>query len=204
MNTNKNDLESEILFIKKIMRESRSATLDNGKYYILWGLIASFSCIASYINSNVKTEYNGNFIWLPLMAAGWIISIYWGFKDSRKEKNKTLGKKVINGVWAAVGLAALVLIVPGQISHSILYFSICPIIAILLGMGYFICGVVYSDKMLKIFAILWWLGASWMFFIQDMRVLLVHGILLLLLQVIPGLILFSKWKKELALNAANA
>jgi hypothetical protein len=60
MNAN---LESEILFIKKIMNESRKSALDNGKYYILWGVLISVACFANYFNNKMSLDFNPNYFW---------------------------------------------------------------------------------------------------------------------------------------------
>ena len=194
MNAN---LESEILFIKKIMQDSRRSALDSGKYYILWGVLIGISCIVNYFSYKFGSEISPNYFWLTFIGIGWVTSIYWGFKDSKKRKNLSLGKKVISAVWSACGISAIVITIAGQVSGSISGSSICALVTTIFGVGYFVAGVVYSDKMLVTLSFVWWAAASWMFFIKGIEVLLVYGLFLLLFQVIPGFVLNYKWKKEL-------
>ncbi|MBX7044625.1 MAG: hypothetical protein K1X86_02210 [Ignavibacteria bacterium] len=197
MDTN---LESEILFIKKIMQDSRRSALDSGKYYILWGVLIGFACLVNYFLYKSGSEISPNYFWLSFIVTGWIVSIYWGYKDSRKRKNTSLGKKVISAVWTACGISAIVITIAGQVSDSISGASICALITTIFGVGYFVAGAVYSDKMLVTLSFAWWAAASWMFFIKGIEVLLVYGLFLLLFQVIPGFVLNNKWKKELLLK----
>lgn len=194
MNAN---LESEILFIKKIMNESRKSALDNGKYYILWGVLISVACFANYFNNKLSLDFNPNYFWGVCILTGWIFSIIWGYEDSKKAKTYSAGNKTVSALWASLGIAMLVIVVAGKVSGSISYASISPLIAAVLGVGYFTSGVMYSDKMLKLMAFCWWGASIVMFNISGVEVLLANGIFLLAFQVIPGLILFSKWKKEL-------
>lgn len=197
MNAN---LESEILFIKKIMNESRKSALDNGKYYILWGVLISIACFTNYFNIKMGFDFNSNYFWAVCILAGWVTSIYWGYKDSKKAKTYSAANKTISALWASLGIAMLVIVVAGKVSGSISYASISPLIAAVLGVGYFTSGVMYSDKMLKLMAFCWWGASAVMFNIKGVEVLLANGIFLLVFQVIPGLILFSKWRKELSVN----
>ncbi|MBN8570378.1 MAG: hypothetical protein J0M18_12170 [Ignavibacteria bacterium] len=199
MNAN---LESEILFIKKIMNESRKSALDNGKYYILWGVLISVACFANYFNNKMSLDFNPNYFWGACILAGWVFSIFWGYKDSKKAKTYSAANKTISALWASLGIAMLVIVVAGKVSGSISYASISPLIAAVLGVGYFTSGVMYSDKMLKIMAFCWWGASVVMFNIKGEEVLLANGIFLVAFQVIPGLILFSKWKKELTVVEA--
>lgn len=204
MNNEKLNVESEILFIKKIISDSRKSALDSGKYYILWGILIGVSCIVNYFVFSQSVEINPNYIWFPLLALGWALSIYWGYSDSKKRKNTSLGKKVISAVWSACGIAAMVIAVAGQISGTISGGAICALITTVFGVGYLVAGAVYSDKMLITLSFVWWAAASWMFFIKGIEILLIYGLFLLLFQVIPGFILNAKWKKELTLNVENA
>jgi len=199
MNAN---LESEILFIKKIMNESRKSALDNGKYYILWGVLISVACFANYFNNKMSLDFNPNYFWGVCILTGWVFSIIWGYKDSKKAKTYSAANKTISALWASLGIAMLVIVVAGKVSGSISYASISPLIAAVLGVGYFTSGVMYSDKMLKLMAFCWWGASVVMFNISGVEVLLANGIFLLAFQVIPGLILFSKWKKDLAVVEA--
>lgn len=199
MNAN---LESEILFIKKIMNESRKSALDNGKYYILWGVLISVACFANYFNNKMSLNFNPNYFWGVCILTGWIFSIFWGYTDSKKTKTYTAGNKTVSALWASLGIAMLVIVVTGKTSGSISYASISPLIAAVLGVGYFTSGVMYSDKMLKLMAFCWWGASVVMFNISGVEVLLANGIFLVAFQVIPGLILFSKWKKELTVVEA--
>jgi hypothetical protein len=182
------------------MNDSRKSALDGGKYYILWGVIIGISCIVNYFIYSNGSDISPNYFWFPFIGIGWAISIYWGYKDSKKQKSISLGKKVISAVWSACGLAALVIAIPAQISGTISGSAICGLITAVFGIGYLVAGVVYSDKMLVTLAFVWWLAASWMFFVNGIEILLIYGLFLLLFQVIPGFILNFKWKKELTLN----
>jgi len=201
MDTN---LESDILFIKKIMQDSKKSALDSGKYYVLWGVLIGFACITNYFLFKFDADVSPNYFWFSYIGIGWAFSIYWGYKDSRKRKSTSLGKKVIAAVWTACGISAMVISIIGQASGSISGASICALITAIFGVGYFVAAAVYSDKMLLILSFVWWAAASWMFFIKGIEVLLVYGIFLLLFQVVPGFVLNYKWKKDLALNTGNA
>lgn len=199
MSTN---VESEILFIKKIIAESRKSALNNGKYYILWGAVISIASLANYFSFKFNLNINSNYYWGACIFAGWAFSGYWGYKDGKNPKSTGLASKVTPALWASLGITIMVIVLAGIISGSVKYASISPLVAAVAGIGYFTSGAIYSDKMLKILAFCWWGAAAVMFNMHGIEVLLANGIFLILFQVIPGFILFSKWKKDLAVSNA--
>lgn len=197
MSTESTNIESEILFIKKVMNNSRKAALDNGKYYILWGIIVSLASLMTYANYKLDFGFNSNYFWGACFLIGWVFSIYWGINDRKKSRTHSTGNKTIAALWGSLGIAMIVIAIGGKLSGAINYTAISPLIAGILGVGYFTSGTMYSDNMLKVMAFCWWGASIVMFNITGVEVLLANGIFLLAFQVIPGLILFSKWKKEL-------
>lgn len=205
MSTENTNIESEISFIKRIMNDSRKSALDNGKYYILWGVVISIASLGAYFNYKLGFNFNSNYFWGVSILTGWIFSGYWGIRDSKKSKTHSTADKTIAALWASLGITMVVIALGGKLSGAIHYSSISPLIAAVIGVGYFTSGTIYSDRMLKVMAFCWWGASIVMFNITGIEVLLANGIFLLAFQVIPGLILFSKWKKELNnINMQNA
>lgn len=200
MDTN---LESEIQFIKKIMQDSRKSALDNGKYYILWGVLFSFASLTNYFNYKLNFGFNSTYLWGVCILTGWVFCGYWGIRDGKKSKISSTANRTLAALWSSLGISMVVIIFGGKFAGAISYASISPLVAGILGVGYYTSGTMYSDSMLKAMAYCWWAASIVMFNITGQEVLLANGIFLLAFQVIPGLILFSKWKKELALNVES-
>lgn len=195
-------LESEISFIKKVMEDSRQATLDNGKYYILWGVVVGIASILTYIG--VKQNLEGNFInwvWMNCIVIGWVLSFIFMFKDRKKERNKTFAGKMIMHTWIGAGITMAVLSFVGIPAKVIPYAAICPIIAAVSGGANYISSRLQKSTFILVVAFGWWIGAGIMFFMEGIDVILFYGILLSLFSIIPGLVLYFRWKKELTAEA---
>lgn len=194
-------LESEISFIKKVMEDSRRATLDNGKYYILWGVIVGIASILTYIG--VKQKIEGNFInwvWMNCIITGWVFSIIFGIKDRKKERNKTFAGRMIMHTWIGAGFTMAVIAFVGIPAKVIPYDAICPVIAAIAGGANYISSRVQKSPFILVVAFGWWIGAGIMFFMKGIDIILFYGILLSLFSIIPGFVLYFRWKKELATN----
>lgn len=199
----KEEAEFNLAFIKQIMVDSRRSTIDNGKYYLLWGIVIGIASMANYLivkNADELTKDINNFtgwIWANAILVGWVFSIVWGIRDGKKAKNKTMAGKIIGILWLGMGITGFILAMAGTISGSISPWSFCPLFAGLLGYGNFVSGTIHDSWMMKVMAFGWWAGAVWMFFIRSVDVLAVYSIFLFLFSIIPGIILYFKWKKEL-------
>ena len=75
---------------------------------------------------------------------------------------------------------------------------ISPMISVVLGIAYFVSGFLYDSKWISFLSFGWWGGAIIMFFYPGMQVFLVMSLMLILLQIVPGIILYIKFRKEYA------
>jgi hypothetical protein len=197
-------LESEISFIKKIIDDSRQATLDNGKYYILWGVIVGIASILTYIG--VKNNIDGNFInwvWMNCIIIGWVLTFIFMFKDRKKERNNTFAGKMIMHTWVGAGVTMAVIAFVGITTKVIPYDAICPIIAAIAGGANYISSRVQRSGFILAVAFGWWAGSALLFFMDGIEIMLVYGILLSLFSIIPGIVLYFRWKKELPIENMN-
>ena len=65
-----------------------------------------------------------------------------------------------------------------------------------LGIAYFTSGAIQQLKWLKNIAFGWWAGAIYLFIFPSVHTLLIFAIMMICLQVVPGLILNRKYKKN--------
>jgi len=77
---------------------------------------------------------------------------------------------------------------------------ISPLIAVLLGTGYLVCGVLYGKSWVSYLSMGWWGGAILMFYMQNLETLLIMIGMLIVLQIIPGIILYREFKIERAIT----
>lgn len=197
--TESSQAELELSVIKKIMEDSRSAVLNNGWHYIFWGIIVSAALLTNYVMAIMKiaVTYQG-MMWFILMTSAAITGTIIERYADKKRKVKTFAGKLLSSLWIAGGIAMFMFGFMGTISGAYNPVYICPIISTVLGVTYFTSGAIQQLKWLQMISFGWWTGAIFTFIFPGMHTLLIFAAMMIGFQVIPGIIINRKWKKEFA------
>jgi hypothetical protein len=190
------DAQQELAFIKKVMTDSRKILIDDGKGTIFWGLLISFGLLITYLSIAQNWETFLSWFWPVLIAFGWTYTIITEIRHERKRRVKTFAGKIMGAVWIAFGISATILGFVGTVSGAYHSVIISPLIAVLLGTGYLVSGLLYGKSWVSYLSIAWWGGAIVMFFMQSLETLLIMIGMMIFFQVIPGIILYREFKKE--------
>jgi len=84
----------------------------------------------------------------------------------------------------------------GTISGAYNPVYICSLISIVLGVAYFTSGSIQQIKWLKMLSFGWWAGSVFTFLFPSVHTLLIFAIMMFCFQIIPGVILYKKWKNS--------
>lgn len=194
---NNSHIESELHVISRIMQDSRNVIIDNGVHYIFWGVLVTCALLINY--AMVMLSYSvqqAGMMWFVMMTAGAITDYFIVRRRERQRKVSTFAGKVLSSLWAAAGFCMFMFGFIGVITGAYNALYICPIISVVLGMTYYISGVIQQIKWMQFLTAGWWLGALYMFAFPTRHTLLLFAIMLILFQVTPGIILYRQWKKE--------
>lgn len=192
--------QEELAFIRKVMSDSRTIIYDDGKPGIVWGIIVALGMLATYIDAMTELHFEVAWLWIGLSALGWAYIYYYRRTKIKKYRMRTLAGKMIGAIWGScglcIGLTITLTYVAPQISgewviHPIALTSIC---SILVGMAYYITGIVYGKAWVGNISYGWWLGAIVMLFWPSVHVLLIYAGMLIAFQVVPGIILYRDSK----------
>ena len=194
------DAQQELAFIKKVMADSRRVTAENGLDYIVWGVIVALGLFGTYALDRLHaTEWAiGGWIflalWIAVMGGGWAFSLIRYLRYQRRAHVHTLAGRMLGSIWLACGIAIMMFIFiggPTKLNDP------SPVIATVLGMGFFLSGILLGSLPLKVASICWWLGAVVMFFNRTYPhiQLLIFGSMMVLFQIVPGVILYRKWNQ---------
>ena len=190
--------ELELSLIKKMMEDSRRLNIDNGIHYIFWGILVTIALLINYTMLLLKVP--GNYIglaWFILMLSGALIDGIIGRRQSKSSKVTTFTSRIMGSLWFASGIAMFMYGFLGTITKAYNPVFICPIISTSLGISYFTSGSIQQIKWLQNISFGWWAGAAIMFIFPSVHTLLIFAIMMISLQVIPGLILNKKSKQDL-------
>lgn len=192
--------QDELLYIKKIIEDSKRNIIDDGRDLISWGVIVVIGLTSTYFSLWTRSYLSMQIIWVVLGAFGWSLSYYFHRHGEKRSRVKNFATKIMSSVWIACGLALTIFLFTGMFFQVYPPVFISPLAAIILGIGYFVTGDIAELKWMKALTIGWWGGALYMLFFPNAEGILVLAGMMFFFQTIPGIIIYRKCKKEAAAN----
>lgn len=185
-NINATQAELELSLIRKIMEDSRKAVYDTSKQGTFWTLIMAPAILVNYlmIIFNAGLEYSG-FLWMGTVAIGIIGSIIIAKKEKRVTRVKTFAGKILTSIGIAAGGANCIFGIASGFINAFDPVYIVPVDSVVLGMAFYLVGVIQQIKTLKFFAFIWWAGAVFFFFFPSMHCLLFLALMLIIMILLP-------------------
>lgn len=193
--------QDELAYIRKIMTDSRAAIADDGKPSIVWGIIVSLGMLFNYYEVVTNSSDLSGWVWLGLCICGWAYIIYYVKVQVKRERVQSFAGRISGALWFAVGITIALFVASTIISQSIdstfrlhpVY--ICAVTAMLLAIGYFLTGMLYEISWLRFVGIGWWVSSLYFMFFPGREALLIYALLMIALQVVPGIMLLRKYKQ---------
>ncbi len=195
--------QEELAYIRKIIGESRQAFVEDGKPYIVWGIIVAFCMTMTYLSVLTQTELYVGYIWLGLSLVGIAYILFYVKKSPKEQKVKSFMDRIQGAIWgacgSAIGLSVILITISGNSTPSdvppIHQYYICFITSIILGIAYFLSGVANDLKWLSRIGYAWWAGAVFMIIFPSVHVLGLYAAMVIAFQVVPGIVLMKRYKK---------
>lgn len=190
--------ESEIALIRKIMEDSKRIAVSDGKDFIFWGILVLAGVVVMYYML-IKQVYGYiGLLWGIDILLGWMTSLTMHFREEKKKKVRTFAGKVLGALWISCGIAMTLIGFIAGMTGQVSGWAIFPMIGIILGIAYFVSGIIYGYSWVNYLSIGWWGGSVFMLIYPGIHSLLVFALMMTLFQIVPGIILYLKWKKELS------
>ena len=187
----------ELIFIRKVIEDSKRSVVENGIGYIFWGILVFLGLMLVYLGVVFQLPTNSVWTWVILIGFGWIYTAVSVIMQKRKKEVKTFAGQLLGGVWIAAGVSMTIIGFVATMSGAIHGYAASPLIATVLGGAYLISGMIYDSKWVKLLSFGWWIGGIAMFFITSITQVLVMAVMMMVLQVIPGFIFYFSSKKEM-------
>ena len=189
MNTEQEFLSASesISIITKMINHAKGNVQRNSFYFLLWGWVVALANIGMYALIQVKYSYP-YIIWLITIPA-WIISMVYGYRQSREKRMVTYMDKTIMWLWVTFGITVFILIFFGSsIKHNI-----NPVILLISTIPTFATGKIIRFKPLVMGAVSFWLFGILCFLVSFEMQNLVSAAAVIVGYLIPGYML--KYKK---------
>jgi hypothetical protein len=195
--------EDELQYIRNIIADSRAAFVEDGKPYIMWGLIVAIGMGFTYFSALTQRDIGVGWAWIVLVLFGWGSIIYYMIqKKKQPARARSFVDRIQGAIWGAcggsIGLVVLIIMFnwhPDSTFDAINPLFICFISAVILGIAYFLSGIANDLNWLRNVGFAWWAAAVAMYIWPTVHVLGIYAAMLLVFQVVPGLILQRRYKR---------
>jgi len=189
----------DIAYIKKIMSDSERMVADKGTHYILWGILVALGQGLNYlfVELDERDIILNSFpyiiaTWAVLFTAGGIFSALHERGRSRTKGSTTFAERIVGSVWLGSCIAMIIVIFLSLSTKALDPFLIDPIIALLMGVSYFICSRLYVSRWMMFLSFGWWFGSIPMFLRPCKETFLVFGLMIVVLFLVPGIAFYLK------------
>jgi hypothetical protein len=151
--------------------------------------------LTGYVKFLLRLDFDFIWVWVVLMACGWAFS-YFEYYRKKSCKVESFAGKIIGRLWLSFGITMTIVGFGGYFSKAINGEFISALMAIILGAAYYISSALYEWKGFRYIALFWWIGGFAMFYVRDISQLLIMAGLMIFGQVVPGIILYRKYKAQ--------
>lgn len=181
--------QADLAYIRQVMEETRRFTVVSGTYMIVWGVLVSLGLGFDLFELDTGLRLPDGYVWGGLMAAGWAITIWLSRREARHEPVAGYASRLIGQIWIACGLAMTTAFTVGSATQALPPSADGGLMALFVGIGVFMTGILTDMRWFRNLAIGWWLGAIAMFVWHGSVAMWISLGLLLALFALPGVVL---------------
>jgi hypothetical protein len=186
---NINPTES-LKIIEEMVNKAKNNYSDNSFYFIFWGWLAFIAAISQYFLIPIIGGQKSSMVWL-LMPLGGVVSMFYGMKQSKKQKVVSHIESMIGFIWLGMGLGFVVLMTGMTQPNAA---NLLPMFILLYAIGTFITGGVLKFKPLIVGGSLCFVICLLAFHSPISSQLLLLALAVLVSYLIPGYMLKAKFK----------
>ena len=196
---NQTDLTEQLKTIRSMIEKTRKETAESGNLLIAIGLFSALSVLVmGLLEMSGHTEWN----W-PILIVTVLFNGTAGFLIARKaDKNRqvvTYARTVFWNLWMMSGFAALILVFVFPLLHVYPISAVPVLIAILMGVGVYVSGIIFESKPVSFTALSWWLAAILLVLTQNPYRFLIMTAAILIGWVLPGIFLRRETQQKATL-----
>ena len=188
--------QSELAFIKKVIADSRTAIIDDGKELIVWGLLVVIGMLTMYFAMQFDYKISKLLLWATLIGIGCVYTTVNYFQSRKKKRFATFGGKILGSLWLGCGIVMTIIGFIAPFTGAVKPWAIVPMTSLVIGVGYLVTGVIHDDRWTRLSAIGWWLGAIVMLLWPGYYMFLLFAAMMIVFQIFPGIKLYHQWKSQ--------
>ena len=189
------EAQDDLAFVRKVIQDSRKIIVDDGMLYIVWGILVVIALAFEHVVVSFEFPFDAVWGWIGFIGFGYLYTFWFVVKRRSWPCARTFAGKILMAIWVACFIAMSILGFVGYSSGAVV--GVAPFLATVLGIGYFLSGIVLSHSWIRNLAFAWWCGAIVMFLWSGSHNRELFGLMMILFQILPGILLYSRWKKQL-------
>lgn len=186
----------DIALVRRMMEESRTAVVDRGKHFMIWGLVPTVGLLFTYARLTGSPGPDPRWIWAGLLIVGWAASLTVGLIDGRRAQVGTLSRRLLSVTWIATGISMTTIGLAGLFGPVVSGEAISGLLAAILGAPVFVTAMLTGEHWLRWIAVGWWAGGTVMLYQPGLYTLLLMAGMMFLLLAVPGAVLFARARAD--------
>jgi hypothetical protein len=178
--------QQSLAIITEMINNAKGNVQQDSFYFLLWGWTIMLANIGMFVltSLNVAHPYA---IWAITIPA-WIISLYKGFKDGKKQRVSSHLDSISGYLWVVFGVCIFTIVAFGYK----LNFQLNPLILIISSIPTFLSGVIIRFKPLMYGGVAFWIGGIIGFLVPKEYQPLIGAFAILIGYLIPGYLLKTR------------
>lgn len=183
--------------IEMALEEGQRQTTFRSLLFIFWGVIVAKCSVLQWAIYRYDAPIDGwLYVWAPSFIFGILCMVVYA-KSALGEKTRApLTTRLMRGLWIACGAAFLIFAMESVVFEKFNPFLLPGILAVLMGVGYFIQGVAESRKLYELLGFGWWAGSCVLLWLGNVDTLAWLSLMLLFLQALPATVVFVQNKRN--------
>ncbi len=192
------EAKEQLDLIRSIMDDGQKVIADNGEGFIVWGTLILTAGFGSVLLHYLNLQFLQGWTYVLMVSLGWIYM----FTINRSREKCVVGnaftRKILNSIWTSVLLTMTILGFIGAISGTIDIHRITAVLYTVVGIAYFMQGIISGKTWVRNLGFGWWAGSIPLFFLTDIAAGILAAAMMIGLQIIPGIIFHRQWKAQFA------
>lgn len=186
----------EFAQIRISLEQAHKIDRFRGLVFMFWGLIFAKGFLAEWALRVWDAPVSSFYIWAPTLLFGIVGTAVYASKEIQRLSLTAITGRLVATLWA--GIAIVAVLISGLLVQAagVEWDRIPGILAVLLGLGYFVHGVLDPRIWYRIAAGGWWLASIWLFAVPGVDALLWFSLAILAFQVVPSLALYFNWPRR--------
>ena len=187
--------QESLSIIQSMIDKTKHSLSDGSHYFLLWGYAVFIGCCIQY--SLLVIEYEKHYYAWSVVLVAIVVHNIFIFRDSKKQRVITFIEEANGHLWMGIGIAfGLMAVMFLKIGYQYSF----PFYILFYGLGSFISGNLIKFKPLIIGGIACYILAAVAVFTSYPTQILITAISVLISYIIPGHMLRSQYRKQIALS----